>query len=207
MTSTSTDAGLRACWSCQGPVTAAAPFCPTCKAVQPPAPLDPFARLGVAASFTVDVPALDRAYFSLQRQLHPDRFATQGGRARAFSQQQAAALNDAYEAVKQPVARGAALLRLNGRKADFDGQGTVDDPALLMEAMEMREALMEAEDAAAVAALVTKADADGKALIGEIASAFEKSDFDTAEQGLLRLRYLERFATEARARRQKLAAA
>ena len=207
MSSSSTDAGLRACWSCQGPVAAAAPFCPTCKAVQPPTALDPFARLGVAPAYVVDLPALDRAYFALQRQLHPDRFATQGGRARAFSQQQAAALNDAYEALKQPVARGAALLRLNGRKADFDGQGTVDDPVLLMEAMEMREALMDAEDGATVATLVTKADADAKALQGEIAAAFEKKDFDVAEQGLLRLRYLERFAVEARARRQKLAAA
>jgi molecular chaperone HscB len=185
----------------------AAPFCPTCKAVQPPAALDAFTRLGVAPAYWVDLSALDPAYFALQRQLHPDRFATQGGKARAYSQQQAAALNDAYEALKQPVARGAALLRVHGRKADFDGQGTVDDPGLLMEAMEMREALMEAEDGATVATLVAKADADAKALQGDIAAAFEKKDFDGAEQGLLRLRYLERFAVEARARRQKLAAA
>lgn len=202
---TPTMTGMRRCWSCQGPLPAADCFCPTCRAVQPPAALDPFARLGLAAGFVIDPAALDRAYFALQRQLHPDRFATQGAKARAYSQQQAAALNDAYETLRQPVARGAALLRLAGRRVEFDGQGTVDDPALLAEALEMREALLEAEDAAAVAILVADAERNAAALAGEIDAAFKCGDLDGAERRLLRLRYLERFAGEARIRRQRLA--
>ncbi|MCK4939429.1 MAG: hypothetical protein KAR80_03980, partial [Rhodospirillaceae bacterium] len=64
------------CWSCHGPLQAGSAFCSTCNAVQPPAGVDHFVRLGMAVDFDVDTSALDGIYFGLQRTLHPDRFAT-----------------------------------------------------------------------------------------------------------------------------------
>src|SRR3954465_615579 len=103
-----------ACWSCAGPVDAAALFCPTCKAVQPPRSTDHFTRLGLPVGFTVDIADLDRRYFQAQRQLHPDRFATKTPPQRAISQSQAVSLNDAYETLKDPLARASYLLQLKG---------------------------------------------------------------------------------------------
>ena len=69
------DDNLVACWSCRGPVAAAALFCHTCGAVQPPGGQNHFARLGLARRFEIDAGDLDKRYFAFQRNLHPDRFA------------------------------------------------------------------------------------------------------------------------------------
>jgi len=196
---------LLVCWSCRGPVAAREPFCATCGAVQPPGAADPFARLGLAPNFEIDRAALDRRYFDLQRRLHPDRFATKSPRERALSQRQAAALNEAYETLNDPLARAASLLRLAGREAVFEGQGTIADPALLMEAMEMREALEAASTAVEAHAVASRAEADVIAARGALAEAFAGNDLDGAERLAMRLRYLTKLAEEARLRLRELA--
>lgn len=196
---------VQTCWSCRGPVAARALFCPTCGAVQPPGAADAFTRLGVPRSFTVDEPALQRRYFDLQRKLHPDRFAAKGPRERALSQQQAASLNEAYETLKDPLARAAALLRLAGREVKFDGQGTIADPALLMEAMEMREALAEASTAAGADTVIARAKSDFDATRADLTTAFDGGDLDRATTLATRLRYLDKLVEDARLRRRTLA--
>lgn len=196
-----------ACWSCKGPVEAAALFCPTCRAVQPPRPLDHFARLGLPVSFDVDVAELDRRYFAAQRQLHPDRFATRTARERAISQSQAVELNAAYEALKDPLARATYLLCLKGIAANPDGCHTVNDPTLLTEQMERREALLEAETQAAAAALAAEAASHVRESEAMIAAAFAARDLEKAGAETTRLKYLVKLVEEARARQAKLAAA
>ena len=195
---------MPSCWSCRGPVEARAAFCATCGAVQPPAAADPFDRLGFAHGYDIDPAALDRGYFDLQRRLHPDRFASKGARERTFSQQQAAAINDAYQTLKDPLMRAVALLHHAGRKIDLDGQGTIADPELLNEAMEMREALAEAESSAQAEHLARRADDDLAAARHALAQAFAAADLDAAEHQVLRLRYLGKLAEEARLRRRAL---
>ena len=196
---------LLTCWSCHGPVAAREPFCATCGAVQPPGAADAFDRLGFPHTFEIDRAALDRNYFDLQRRLHPDRFAAKTPRERALSQQQAASLNQAYETLKDPLSRAGNLLRHAGRKIDLDGQGTIGDLALLTEAMEMREALAEAETMAEADAFAAKVEADLAACRGALGAAFTAHDLDAAERQHIRLRYLGKLAEEARIRRRTLA--
>lgn len=188
------------CWSCRGPATAREPFCPTCGAVQPPAALDAFARLGLKRGFDIDSAQLERRYFDLQRRLHPDRFAAKSPRERALSQQQAAALNQAYETLKDPLARAAALLRAAGREAKFEGEGTIADPALLTEAMELRETLAEAESRADVERFAADSRTQVDNARAALAGAFAAGNLDGAEALALRLRYLTKLADEAQAR-------
>ena len=196
---------LLACWSCRGPVAAREPFCPTCGAVQPPGALDPFARLGLAPGFEIDPAALDRHYFDLQRRLHPDRFVAKSARERAHAQRQAAALNQAYETLKEPLSRAGALLRLAGREVAFDGEGTIADPALLTEAMTLREALAEAADESEARNVASHAGAELDACRRSLAAAFAADDLDAAGRLAMRLRYLIKLAEEARSRIRALA--
>ncbi len=196
---------VQTCWSCRGPVAQFDPFCGTCGAVQPPGAADAFARLGLAPRFAVDEGEAQRRYFDLQRRLHPDRFAGKSARERAMSQQQAAALNQAYETVKDPLARAAELLRLAGRTARFEGQGMVDDPELLMEAMEMREALAAVETADEADRIRARAESDVAACREDLGAAFASGDLDAAERLAMRLRYLDKLAEEARQRRRAVA--
>src|ERR1700750_3423466 len=118
--------------------------------------MDHFARLGLPAALDLEPASLDRAYFALQRQWHPDRFANRPPDDRARAAVEAAALNDAYRTLKDPLSRAVYLAELRGVALPGDGK-TIDDPDLLMEAMEAREALEEAETAAAIEGLAAKA--------------------------------------------------
>ncbi len=193
-----------ACWLCRGPLDARALFCATCHAVQPPAPIDHFARLELPVRFDVDSAELDRRYFALQRQLHPDRFATRTARERAISQSQAVALNAAYEILKDPLSRAEYMLRLNGVDVNPDGCNTVRDPSLLMEQMERREALAEAETPDAVHAIIAAAQKDLDEGFAATAVAFLAKDLERAECEITRLKYLTKLLEEARIRRARL---
>jgi molecular chaperone HscB len=183
-----------------------APFCAACQTVQPPGQVDRFARLGLDRGYVVDLAALDRAYFALQRRLHPDRFVRKQPRERAISQQQAAALNEAYETLKHPVRRARYLAGLMGVDLPGDGR-TIDDPVLLMEAMETREALAEAGSVAAVEALENKSRDERAAAIDALKALFAKADHSGIRRAILRLAYLDKFVEEARARRLNLGSA
>jgi molecular chaperone HscB len=191
------------CWSCGGPVEATL-FCATCRAVQPPGDLDAFARLGFARDFALERGALDLRYFAAQRQLHPDRFATRSARERAISQQQAVSLNDAYETLKDPLARACALLKLAGVKDTPDRDHTISDPTLLMEQMERREALAEAETPEAAAQIESATEAEIAGAVSAVAAAFARSDIAVATRETTRLRYLTKLMDDARALKQRL---
>jgi molecular chaperone HscB len=195
-----------ACWSCRGPVEAAALFCPTCAAVQPPGQADHFVRLGFPVDYAVDTVLLDRRYFERQRLLHPDRFVTRAPRERALSQQQATAINGAYETLKDPLRRADYLLQLAHDRGNPDGCNVVNDPELLTEAMEMREALAEASSPEEIGSLERRAAADVELCMNELADAFAGGDLDAASRLAIRLKYLRKLADDCRARRLQLVA-
>jgi len=165
--------------------------------------MDHFARLGLPAALDLDARALDKAYFAGQRQWHPDRFVARPPQDRARASVEAAALNDAYRTLKDPLSRAVYLAELNGVELPGDGK-TIDDPELLMEAMETREELHEAGSIAAIDALAAKSRDDMQKSLAGLGDLFLANDKPAIRKALLRLRYLDKFAEEARARRSNL---
>jgi len=165
--------------------------------------MDHFARLGLPAALDLEPASLDRAYFALQRQWHPDRFVARPPDERARASTEAAALNDAYRTLKDPLSRAVYLAELRGVELPGDGK-TIDDPDLLMEAMETREALHEAASPDAVDALAGQAKRQAQAALEELTDLFLHEDKPAIRKTLLRLRYFDKFAEEARARRMNL---
>ena len=165
--------------------------------------MDHFARLGLPAALDLEPASLDRAYFALQRQWHPDRFVARPPDERARASSEAAALNDAYRTLKDPLSRAVYLAELRGVELPGDGK-TIDDPDLLMEAMETREALHEAATPDAVETLAAEAKRTAQEALDGLADLFLHEDKPAIRKTLLRLRYLDKFAEEARARRMNL---
>ena len=165
--------------------------------------MDHFARLGLPAALDIEASTLDRAYFDLQRQWHPDRFATKAAEERARASVEAAALNDAYRTLKDPLSRAVYLAELKGVELPADGK-TIDDPDLLMEAMDAREELQEASSVAEVDSLARFAREDLEKELVDLRRMFSENDKAAIRRTLLRLRYLDKFAEEARARRTNL---
>jgi molecular chaperone HscB len=165
--------------------------------------MDHFARLGLPAALDLDAGALDKAYFAGQRQWHPDRFVAKLPEERAKASTEAAALNDAYRTLKNPLDRAIYLATLKGVELPGDGK-TIDDPDLLMEAMESREELEEAGTVQAVDALAAKVRGDVDKALKGLGSLFLANDKPAIRKALLRLRYLDKFGEEARARRTNI---
>jgi molecular chaperone HscB len=192
------------CWRCRAGVGAEAAACPACGVVQPPRALDHFARLGLPRGFALDKATLERRYFDLQRRFHPDRFAGKPAEERALALRHATALNEAYDHLKSPLRRAVYLLGLLDPAYKRDESETEKDPALLMDALERREALEETTDADAVDRLVAAARRDIDAALGRIDRAFAEMRLRDADRETARFKYLAKFVEDARDRRRRL---
>ena len=130
------------CWSCRGVVEAREAFCPTCRIIQSPdTHINYFDLLGLPTLFAVDLALLEDRYQTLQRQFHPDRFATRGSKERRFSLEHVIRLNKAYQTVQNPLSRSDYLLEQLGWEAPDSGETSKVDPEFLMEMMAVQEAL------------------------------------------------------------------
>jgi len=77
----------------------------------------PFEVMGVARTFTFDAASLERRFFELSRALHPDRFAAGAAKrpeVLANSVARMSAVNEAYQALRNPAERRSCLLRVLG---------------------------------------------------------------------------------------------
>jgi molecular chaperone HscB len=106
--------------------------------------VDPFATLGLSPRYAIDLGALERRYRELQRVVHPDRHGGGTPSERRLHAARTVEVNEAYRALKDDVKRAEALLSLHGVAADPNRR---ESPELLMEVLELREALSEARAA------------------------------------------------------------
>ena len=75
---------------------------------------DYFAVFGLDRKLALDGKLLERDFYRLSREVHPDRYAQAGEEKQRWSLEQTSLLNDAYRTLKQPVSRTEYLLRLEG---------------------------------------------------------------------------------------------
>lgn len=145
--------------------------------------------------YSIDLSALDRAFHEVQNQAHPDRFASASGAEKRVAMQWATRANEAYQTLKNPLARARYLCELNG--VDLQTESNTAMPAnFLMQQMAWREALDDARAACDIGALESlEAELQGvrKAEIGQIAAALDAQDYQQAAQGVRRMMFIEKF--------------
>jgi molecular chaperone HscB len=83
-----------------------------------------FAMFALPPKLTVDTAQLERDFYRLSRKLHPDLFARKGAEEQAWSLRQSSLLNDAYRTLKDPIARTAYLLQLEGIRLEDENAET-----------------------------------------------------------------------------------
>jgi len=111
-----------------------------------------FELFGLAPAFQIDLTQLEQSYRDIQAQVHPDKHADQGDVERRLAMQWATHANEAYQTLRQPLARARYLLQMNGVEGD-EASNTAMSPAFLMEQMEWREAIGEAKAGEEIAEL------------------------------------------------------
>ena len=96
--------------------------------------------MGVSPGLSLSVPRLEKAFQSLQRQIHPDLFALKTAREQQIALGRSALANEAYHTLRDPLKRARYFLSVHG--VDLEGV-ILEDASLLGEIMEEQEALEE----------------------------------------------------------------
>lgn len=92
-------------------------FCSACKRLQPVAQdSDYFAFLNLPKKLRLDEAALEKTFYALSRQFHPDYFMNESDAERLASMERSSLLNDAYRTLREPLQRAKYLLALEGYK-------------------------------------------------------------------------------------------
>ncbi len=118
--------------------------------------LNYFQLFGIEVSFDVDLNQLSQTYQTLQKAVHPDRFAHASSQEQLLAVQKSAEINDAYQTLKQPLKRSKYILTLRGVDMPNEQQ-SFSDTAFLMQQMELREMLGEVKFADDVDAALSNA--------------------------------------------------
>jgi molecular chaperone HscB len=158
-----------------------------------------FALFGLPVAFEVDVAALERTWLDLQREIHPDRFASASDAEQRLAAQWATRVNEAYRTLKTPIDRGRYLLRLHGVDT-----GEETDTAMplefLAQQMEWREAVQGARaagNAEKLAALADEESASRQRLIAELAGQLRAAEsFPAARVTVRKLRFIDKLSEE-----------
>ena len=129
------------CWNCGAREIDGALFCPSCNSLQNPAS-GYFEFFGIQPQLAVDIPTLQKRFYELSRQLHPDRYGRRPERERQYSLEATAILNDAWRVLRDPVERAEYVLDQNGFHIAEQRSKDVP-PELLEEVFELNMALEE----------------------------------------------------------------
>src|SRR5512145_1669287 len=139
-----------------------------------------FDLLGLAPAYALESEALDRSYREIQSRVHPDRFAHAGDAERRASLQWTTRVNEAYRTLKDPVQRAKHLLELHGVDVAFE-TNTAMPPEFLMQQMELREALENAKDSAALDDLRKRLRQEKSSMEGQIGDSIDnRKDYNAA---------------------------
>jgi molecular chaperone HscB len=162
-----------------------------------------FELFGLPTAFELDRSQIDLQWKSLQREAHPDRFASEGAAAQRIAMQWSVRINEAYNRLKDPLKRAAYLCELNGAAVNAENNTNMPS-AFLMQQMEWREALdackaLKANDAKdkALEKLLDEVDGSHAQALKQIAKLIDvEHNFPAAVGQVRALMFIEKFAQE-----------
>jgi molecular chaperone HscB len=163
-----------------------------------------FVLFGLPERFAQDRAAIDARWKELQREAHPDRFAAQGAAAQRVAMQWSVRINEAYQRLKDPLKRAAALCELRGAPIDAE-RNTAMPPEFLLEQMEWREALDDATGEAGLDEVAARLDVARGRILADIERLLdEEGDAPAAAQQVRALMFIQRFAHDVELRFDQL---
>lgn len=131
------------CTSCQGAMDSPV-CCHSCHTLFPAdVAMDYFQVFGLPRRYGVDLAELHRRFLSISRNIHPDYFSGEADEMRGLALRLSAQVNEAYETLRDPVARAEYLLETAGGRSSAQDKSVPGN--LLGEIMMLREQIEEAK--------------------------------------------------------------
>jgi molecular chaperone HscB len=155
-----------------------------------------FEIFGLSPRFAVDRAALDARWKDLQREAHPDRFATADAQSQRQAMQWSVRINEAYQRLKDPLKRAAYLCELHGAPIQAENN-TAMPAAFLMQQMQWREDLDEAHSLEDLERMADDVAAARRAMLRDLqTTADDLHDWPALAQQVRALMFVERFAAD-----------
>lgn len=101
-----------------------------------------FEIFGLEQTLDIDLGALTQRYQSIQKSVHPDKFAHASSQEQLLAAKKSTLVNDAYQTLKNPLKRAQYMLEIRGVDMPNE-QASFSDNTFLMRQMELREMLAE----------------------------------------------------------------
>jgi len=159
-----------------------------------------FELFDLAPCFAQDSGAIEARWKELQREVHPDKFSTEGAAAQRVAMQWSVRINEAYRRLKDPLKRAAYLCELRGEPVNAENN-TAMASDFLMQQMQWREELEDATSIDELDRLAAQVASARLALLQQCAQLLdEKQDYKAAVQQVRALMFIERFASDVQSR-------
>jgi molecular chaperone HscB len=166
---------------------------------------DDFELFGLDRQFAQDRSEVDARWKELQREAHPDKFASQGAAAQRIAMQWSVRINEAYQRLKDPIKRAAYLCELAGFPVNVH-TNTAMPNAFLMQQMEWREALDDARGLEPLEELSEMVQNSKEQVLHHCAVQLDEQHDYAAAVGLVRiLMFIEKFAQDLNQRLDQFA--
>ncbi|MDE2416509.1 MAG: Fe-S protein assembly co-chaperone HscB [Burkholderiales bacterium] len=161
---------------------------------------DDFELFGIARQFTQDRATLDARWKTLQREAHPDKFSSQGAAAQRVAMQWSVRINEAYQRLKDPLKRAAYLCELHGAPVNAHSNTAMPAP-FLMQQLEWREALDEAQSAEALNTLLDEVQAYRQQLLQQCEAFLDQQHaYAKAVEPVRSMMFVEKFTQDVHQR-------
>lgn len=156
------------------------------------AEMTPFALLGLPARFALNATDIEDGWRRAIAMVHPDRFASRPAAERRVAEQWAGRINEAKEAIENPVSRAVTLLKMRG--VDVGTQtDTKMAPQFLMQQMmwrEAAEAIRSADEQQQLLVEIARARDAEIAILTDVLDA--DGDLETARAAVRRLMFIDK---------------
>jgi len=168
--------------------------------------MDYFTLFGLPAGYEIDTQALAARFQDLQRQYHPDKFASGTQAEQLAAVQHSATINQAWQTLRNPLSRAEYLLSRHGFDLSSE-QHTVRDTAFLMEQLELREELDEieqAKDEARLETFIQRVKGMFDTRHQQMVDQLNNETWDVAADSVRKLRFLDKLRSSAEQLEEKL---
>ena len=157
-----------------------------------------FTLFGVGQKYLIDKNELEKKYFALQLQYHPDRAVGKSEQEKIEIIKMSADINQAYASLMDDVERANHLLDIVGVRVNKEKDNTYKpSQALLVEQMELRERASDIESGNEnKAELLSHIEAEFIGAQKDFNESFVNKDYSTAAQAAIKLRYLDKLKQE-----------
>ncbi|KAH6917371.1 hypothetical protein BKA70DRAFT_1252010 [Coprinopsis sp. MPI-PUGE-AT-0042] len=138
--------------------------------------------------FVVDIPTLKKRFRQAQSVCHPDSWASKNPDKVEVAQSLSARVNHAYQTLLNPLPRIEYILETH--RVPLAETDKAEDMGFMMEIMDAREAIDDAEEASEVQGILEQNSAEISQTISELESLVQGKEWNAAKSGAIRLRYL-----------------